>query len=143
MKIHRFTYSFLAIFTAFCVLTMSVRFSVDIHFCQESIESVAFSQTDFSENKCSENGCASNEIFGQNMECCATTTITNSTNISSFFENQTSIQVQKSVVTPVVQTIFSSISTGKIITSKEVSRLNYSSVLLVKDIFILTEQLLC
>ncbi|GIZ14322.1 HYC_CC_PP family protein [Capnocytophaga catalasegens] len=142
-----------AILLSLLILTSSVGVSIDLHFCENQLNSISFSSKSEVDNcemnqasskKCCQASNTSTQItLTKHSDCCATTTISSQSIPNALVEVSYDVKkVEKSYQTIIKKTSY--FQQNKIvITRKEVSFLNYSSMLLTKDIVILAEQFLC
>lgn len=155
MKYFSSTYRFFAIVLSLLILTSSVGVSVDIHFCQEKLSDISFSTTkkdtdncekeENSVQKCCQKDISLSELtLKKHSDCCTTNTIVTQSNVNTSLID-TSIEIKKIQTSlSVIIDKISYITDNEVVTTKkEVLFLNYSPLLLTKDIVILAEQFLC
>lgn len=150
MRSTHITYKIWAVFLSFFILISSVDFSVDLHFCKKELRNISFSlQNEADVCEQTQKSCCSisKEIAGfqlsKHCDCCSTNTITHHSISSTLSDVAT--QIKKNITSDaIIEKVFCFGECPRVITTqKQVSFLNYTSVLLTTDIVILVERFLC
>ena len=153
MKSISITYRFWAILVSFFILMSSVGVSANLHFCKERLTEVSFGEQDETDS-CEQQGskcCSPQEVFDgefvikKHSECCTTTTIATTSIQSALVGDSVKIEKAEQCISDVLfQEKEPHFTFFEVIYSKkEVSLLNYSPPLLIRDTIILVEQFLC